>query len=44
MDHSTVIYLMGPEGKYVTHFGASTTPAEMAKRLNLILEHNGKPS
>jgi len=44
MDHSSVIYLMGPDGKYITHFRASTTPGNMAKKLNLILEHNGKSS
>jgi protein SCO1/2 len=30
MDHSTFIYLMGPDGAYVRHFAHSATPEEMA--------------
>jgi cytochrome oxidase Cu insertion factor (SCO1/SenC/PrrC family) len=30
MDHSTFIYLMGPDGKYVAHFSHSATPEEIA--------------
>ncbi len=30
MAHSGVIYLMGPEGNYVTHFAHGTLPQEMA--------------
>jgi cytochrome oxidase Cu insertion factor (SCO1/SenC/PrrC family) len=30
MDHSTFIYLMGPDGKYVRHFSHSATPEEIA--------------
>jgi cytochrome oxidase Cu insertion factor (SCO1/SenC/PrrC family) len=30
MDHSTFIYLMGPEGEYVRHFSHSATPEEIA--------------
>lgn len=44
MDHSSVIYLMGPDGKYITHFRASATPGDMAGKLNLILQSNGKSS
>jgi cytochrome oxidase Cu insertion factor (SCO1/SenC/PrrC family) len=33
VDHSTFTYLMGRDGKYLTHFGHSTTPEEMAKRI-----------
>jgi protein SCO1/2 len=33
MDHSTFIYLMGPEGEYRRHFGASATPEEVAEGL-----------
>lgn len=33
VDHSTFTYLMGPDGRYVTHFGHDTTPAAMAARL-----------
>ena len=31
MDHSTFIYLMGPDGGYRRHFGANATPEEMAE-------------
>lgn len=30
MDHSTFIYLMGPDGKYVRHFSHAATPEEIA--------------
>jgi protein SCO1/2 len=30
MDHSTFIYLMGPDGKYVRHFAHNATPEDMA--------------
>jgi cytochrome oxidase Cu insertion factor (SCO1/SenC/PrrC family) len=30
MDHSTFIYLMGPEGKYVRHFAHNAAPEEIA--------------
>jgi cytochrome oxidase Cu insertion factor (SCO1/SenC/PrrC family) len=30
MDHSTFIYLMGPDGRYVRHFSHSATPEEIA--------------
>ena len=30
MDHSTFIYLMGPDGRYVRHFAHNATPEEMA--------------
>jgi protein SCO1/2 len=33
VDHSTFTYLMDREGRYLAHFGHSTTPEEMAKRL-----------
>jgi len=37
MDHSSFTYLMGPDGKYVTHFSHGTPPEVMAKRLAEIL-------
>jgi protein SCO1/2 len=37
MDHSSIIYLMGPDGKYVTHFSHGTNAEDIAKRLNEIL-------
>lgn len=33
VDHSTFIYLMGPDGTYRTHFNHSTSPEELAERL-----------
>ena len=30
MDHSTFIYLMGPDGRYVRHFSHSAAPEEIA--------------
>jgi cytochrome oxidase Cu insertion factor (SCO1/SenC/PrrC family) len=33
VDHSTFIYLMGPDGEYVTHFGHTASAEEMAERL-----------
>lgn len=34
MDHSAFQYLMGPDGKYLTHFSHGITPEEMAKKLS----------
>jgi len=33
MDHSSFVYLMGPNGGYVTHFSHSATPDDMAAAL-----------
>lgn len=33
MDHSSITYVMGPNGKFVTHFGHGTTPEAMAEKL-----------
>lgn len=33
MDHSTFIYLMGPDGRYVRHFAHNVTPEEMAEAI-----------
>ncbi|HER26196.1 MAG TPA: SCO family protein [Rhodospirillales bacterium] len=37
MDHSSIIYLIGPDGQYVSHFSYGTDASEMAKRLMEIL-------
>lgn len=34
VDHSSFIYLMGPDGEYLTHFAATIPASEMAVRLN----------
>ncbi|HEY3146663.1 MAG TPA: SCO family protein [Dongiaceae bacterium] len=33
MDHTTLMYLMDGEGKYVTHFGPDATPEQMADEI-----------
>ena len=33
VDHSTFIYLMGPDGQYRTHFSHNVAPEELAERL-----------
>jgi cytochrome oxidase Cu insertion factor (SCO1/SenC/PrrC family) len=37
MDHSTFIYLMGPNGKYVRHFSHPATPEEIAAGIEAAL-------
>jgi len=37
MDHSTVTYLMAPDGSFVTHFPHDTTAEEMAARLEEVV-------
>lgn len=31
MDHTTIVYLMGPDGQYLTHFSAHTDPQIIAE-------------
>ena len=38
VDHSSFIYLMGPNGEYITHFAYSTPASEMSVRLTEILQ------
>ncbi len=33
MDHTSIIYLMSPDGRYLTHFGHGTSAETMAKRI-----------
>lgn len=37
MDHSTLIYLMGADGKFLTYFGPQATPAELAEAIRRYL-------
>lgn len=37
VDHTSIIYLIGPDGKLVTHFSHGTTPEAMAERLGQLL-------
>lgn len=34
MNHTSIIYLMGPDGEYVTHFTPTTDVGAMAEKLN----------
>ena len=36
MDHSTVTYLMGPSGEYITHFGHDVTPGQLAEAIRTV--------
>ena len=42
MDHSSIIYVMGPDGKYVAHFTHTTNPDAMAQRLASMLQKVAK--
>ena len=33
MDHSSITYVMAPDGKFMTHFGHGTSAEDMAKKL-----------
>ncbi|MFD2263335.1 SCO family protein [Lacibacterium aquatile] len=33
MDHSSIVYLMGPDGRFITNFTHETTPERMAAKL-----------
>lgn len=37
MDHTTITYLMGPDGTYIRHFSHQATPEVIADRLRAIL-------
>jgi protein SCO1/2 len=37
VDHSALVYLMGPDGKFVTHFPYGTSPEKMAETLRRYL-------
>lgn len=37
VDHTSIIYLIGPDGKLVTHFSHGTDPKAMAERLGKLL-------
>ena len=38
MDHSSILYLMGPDGKFVTHFTYTTDPKALAEGLKKALQ------
>jgi protein SCO1 len=37
VDHSALVYLMGPDGKYVTHFSYGISAEELAEKLDKLL-------
>ena len=37
MDHSSIVYLMGRNGKFLTHFSHGTSPQDMAKGISKYL-------
>ena len=37
MDHSSIVYLMGRDGRFLTHFSLGTTPEDMAKSIHKFL-------
>lgn len=37
IDHTALIYLMGPDGNYVAHFNHATSPDTLAERLGKLL-------
>lgn len=38
MDHSSIVYLMGPEGEFLAHFGPGTSPEKMAAKIREAFE------
>lgn len=38
IDHSALIYLMGPDGSYVAHFSHTTSPDTLAERIKKLLQ------
>jgi len=34
MDHSAVVYLMGPDGAFISHFAPGTSPEAMARKIS----------
>ncbi len=37
VDHTSITYVMGPDGSFVTHFSHGTSPEDMAKKLGDLL-------
>ncbi|MDP6344208.1 MAG: SCO family protein [Alphaproteobacteria bacterium] len=37
VDHSSFIYFMGPDGKYLSHFSPTSTPEAMAEKIRSLL-------
>ena len=41
MDHTSITYVMGPEGTFLSHFSHDVSPERMAERLNRIVAGEG---
>jgi protein SCO1/2 len=39
IDHSAIIYLMDPDGRFATHFNAGATSTEIAAKLSALVNH-----
>ncbi len=37
MDHTSFVYLMGPDGKYLHHFSPMSTPEDMAEKVRAVM-------
>ncbi len=44
MDHSSIVYLMDPEGRYLKHFAYGTSPEKMAEGIRKAIEKYEKSS
>ncbi len=45
MDHSSIVYLMDPEGRYLKHFAYGTSPEKMAEGIRKAIEkYEGRSS
>ncbi len=44
MDHSSIVYLMDPEGRYLKHFAYGTSPEKMAEGIRKAIEKYEKTS
>lgn len=40
VDHSAGMYLVGPDGRFITRFAYATPPADIAARIRFYLEHD----
>ena len=43
VDHSAGMYLLGPDGRYITKFAYASPPAEVAERIRLLMEERLLP-
>lgn len=41
MDHSSIVYLMGPDGRFISHFSHTTAPEQMADAITKAVKAGG---